>query len=115
VNYDELAASLIKALKDSTQSGFKLLDSQRDNYFADLNNAAAAEGTLYSTSGADQRSRYNAAKYLPQQAKLRSNEQTQEFKITGNLLDTKNKIDAMNKAAKTLNGIDDSYFNSLLV
>jgi hypothetical protein len=115
MDYQQLAQALIDALHSSTTAGLNQLDVTRRNTFEDINNRGAKRGTLYSTAGANQQSRYDASTYLPGKTQLQGNEQNQKLTIQGNLLDTQSKIDALHKAASTLNGIDDSYFNSLLV
>lgn len=113
-NINQIATALIDALRQATSAGIGQMDMQRRNTFEDINNRGAKRGTLYSTAGANQQSRYNGTTYLPGVAKLQSGQQMQELSVRGNLLDTQNKIDAMNKAANELNGIDENYFNSLL-
>lgn len=114
-DYNALAASLIQALKDSASAGLKQFDAARRNTFEDINNRGAKRGTLYSTAGANQQSRYDATTYIPGKTQLQGKEQTQEIQVKSDLLDTQRKIDALNKSAAQLNGIDDNYFNSLLV
>jgi hypothetical protein len=115
MDYKALADALINALNQSTSAGLNLLDTQRRNTFEDINNRSAKRGTLYSTGGAAQQTRFDATKYLPARGQLQGNQQQQTLRIKGDLLDTQNKIEAMNRAAKELNSIDDNYFNSLLV
>lgn len=115
MDYNALANALIDALKQSTSAGLAQLDMARRNTFEDMNNRSSKRGTLYSTGGGAQQSRYDGTTYLPNQAKLRSQEQTGILGIKSNLISTQQKIDAMNKAASQLNSIDDNYFNSLLV
>lgn len=115
MDYKALADSLISALRESTQSGLNLLDTQRQNTFTDINNRSAKRGTLYSTAGANTQSRFDATKYLPAKAQLQGNQQQQELKVKGDMISTQQRIDAMKRAASDLNSIDDNYFNSLLV
>lgn len=115
MDYKALADALINALKQSTDAGLGLLDVQRRNTFEDINNRSAKRGTLYSTAGASQQSRYDATKYLPGRAQIQGQAQQQELSIKSNLIDTQQKIDALKRAASELNAIDDNYFNSLLV
>jgi len=115
MDYKALADALISALKQNTQAGLGLLDVQRRNTFEDVNNRSARRGTLYSTAGANQQSRYDATKYLPGKAQLQAQGQQQELTIKSNLIDTQQKIDALKRAAGELNAIDDNYFKSLLV
>jgi MFS superfamily sulfate permease-like transporter len=115
MDYRALADALISALNNSTQASITQLDMTRRNTFEDINNRGAKRGTLYSTAGANQQSRFDATKYLPAKAQVQANQQQQTIKIKSDLIETQQKIDAMNKAASQLNGIDDNYFNSLLV
>lgn len=115
MDYKALADALINALQQSTNSGLNLLTMQRRNQFEDINNRSAKRGTLYSTAGQQQQTRFDATKYLPARGQLQANQQQQTLRIQGDLADTQNKIDALNRAAKELNSIDDNYFNSLLV
>lgn len=115
MDYQALANQLIEALKNSTTAGLDQLRMSRRNTFEDLNNRAAKRGTLYSTGGAAQQSRFDATKYLPGQAQLLGTQQQNEIKIKSDLLDTQRKIEAMNKAASELNKQDDAFFQSLLV
>lgn len=110
-----MADALISALKSSTNAGMAQLDMSRRNFGEDINNRAAKRGTLYSTAGANQRSRYDATTYIPGQAQLLGNQQQQELKIRGDVAATQQKIESLNRAASELNGIDDAYFDSLLV
>lgn len=114
LDYRAMANALIQALNGSTQAGLNKLDIDRRNFAEDINNRAAKRGTLYSTGGAAQRSRYDATQYLPGRSQLISNQQQQELRIRGDVAATAQKIDAINKAADELNGIDDAYFESLL-
>lgn len=115
MDYKALADALISALRDSTNSQLNLTDMNRRNYFEDINNRGAKRGTLFSTAGANQRSRYDAGTYLPARAGLQGSQQQKELNIKNDLLTTASKIEAMKKAAAELNAIDDNYFNSLLV
>lgn len=115
MDYKALADSLIQALRNSTQSSLNLIDNNRRNFTEDIRNRAAKRGTLYSSGSAAQETRYNATQYIPNRVKAESQQQSQEIAIKSDLIDTQNKITAMNKAAQELNGIDDNYFNSLLV
>lgn len=110
-----MAAALIKALRENTEAGLTLLDVNRRNFGEDVMNRAASRGTLYSTGGAAQQSRYDATEYMPRRSSIQLQQQGQEFNINNQLIETKNKIDAMKRATQELNKIDDKYFESLLV
>jgi hypothetical protein len=114
-DFNALANALLAALGQQTNAGISQMGVQRRNTFEDFNNRAAKRGTLYSTGGGAQRSRYDATTYVPGKAQLQGNQLQQEIKVKGDILTTQRKIDAMNKAATELNGIDDNYFKSLLV
>ena len=113
-NYQKLADALITALKSSTDSGLANIDIQRRNFGEDTMNRANARGTLYSTSPAYIKSREDAAKFLPASAKLREGYLVGKLGIKTNLLDTQQRIQSLNRAAKELGKMSNNYFDSLL-
>lgn len=115
MDYKQLANALIEALRESANSQLNVLDVNRRNHFEDINNRGAKRGTLFSTAGANQQSRYDARTYLPGRAEIRAGLQQKELGIKNDLLTVTSKIEAMKRAASELNAIDDNYFNSLLV
>lgn len=105
MDINAIAQQLINALRRSTESAVEFQGLQRRNFFEDTMNRGAARGTLYSTAGANQQSRYDATTYLPGVTDARQQQQQQEIKIKGDVLDTQRKIDSINRSAKELNAI----------
>lgn len=114
MDYNALAASLINALKQSTNSQLGLLDVNRRNFGEDLMNRANARGTLYSSGNGAQRTRYDATQYLPKYVQTQAQDQQQELGINSQLVQTQQKIDSMNRAADELNKTDSNYYQQLL-
>lgn len=108
---NKLASELIKALTKSTDQAINLLGIQRRNSFEDMANRSNKQGTLYSGARGAQQSRFDGTSYIPAVAQARNQLTQQKITIKGDVLDTKRKIAAMNRAAKELNGIS---FKALL-
>lgn len=102
---NQLAQQLITALRNSTEAGIELEGLKRRNTFEDQLNTGAARGTLYSTAGRNQQSRYDGSTYLPAVTQARGGLAQQEISIKSNLIDNQRKIDSMNRAAREINGI----------
>lgn len=109
---NQLAKQLITALKSSTESGIAFQGMQRRNFFEETQNRAAQKGTLYSTGPRGQQLKYEGETYLPAVTQAKQKQQQAEITIGSDLLETKRKIDALNRSAKELNSIT---FDHLLV
>lgn len=104
-----IAQQLIDAVQASSEASLKSLDATKRNTFADINNANNARGSLYSTQGGRQRTRWIGSTYMPAQAKLRQQPVLAKFNTLSQIQDSQRKIDSLTRAAAELNGIVFDY------
>lgn len=102
---NQLAQQLIAALRSSTEANISFQGMQRRNFFEETQNRAASRGTLYSTGPRAQQLKYEGDTYLPAVTQARQQQLQKEITIGSDLLETKRKIDALNRSAQELNGI----------
>lgn len=110
MNPQDIANQLIAAIEKQSQEGLVSLEQDRRNDQVGIMNRANARGSLYSTQPQTQKLRQDAAVYLPKQATLRSAPLMSKLSIQSGLIDTQRQIDALNKSAAEINGLNfDKY------
>lgn len=101
-DYQKLANQLIDATKQAAQDNIASLNTQNELDNENINNAANAGGTLYSTAtGVRQLQNYNQ-NILPKITAQQQGALNTEISTRSNLLDTQRQIDAQNEAAAQL-------------
>lgn len=101
----KIAQQMIKALQNAANANIGALNVQRENVFEGITNQRNARGTLYSSGTGYQQLRADAETFQPAIAEQRQKAFMGEIQIKSDLLDTKRKIDAINRSAKELAGI----------
>jgi len=104
-DYNKLAQQLIQALRNAANANIANLNVRRETGFEDIANQRAARGSLYSTGTGYQQLRFDSENIQPAIAQQEQGALTGEISIKSNLLDTKRKIDSLNRSAKELAGI----------
>lgn len=111
MDINAIANQLIQAIKQSAQANLGFEDLKMRNFNEDVMNRGAARGTLYSTAGANQQSRYLGTTYLPKTTQIQQQAQQNELNVHSGVLDAQRKIQSLNRSANEINSIS---FDALL-
>lgn len=107
-DYNALANAFLAAIKQSADAQVGANNTAQLNTNASINNQANARGTLYSTQPSFMQS-VEQNKTNQKNASIQTNVLSNTFNVQSSLLDTKYKIDAMNRAAAELNKMTFEY------
>lgn len=100
---DDINRNIQQAIQASTNAQTDLYNQQAQNQMASINQAANAQGLLYSTLPAAAQTQYAANTYMPALSELGTGQLQTATEFTQNLLDVANQIRALNTAAQQLN------------
>ena len=100
---DDINRNIQQAIQASTNAQTDLYNQQAQNQMASINQAANAQGLLYSTLPAAAQAQYTANTYMPALSELGTGQLQTATEFTQNLLDVANQIRALNTAAQQLN------------
>lgn len=100
---DDINRNIQQAIQASTNAQTDLYNQQAQNQMASINQAANAQGLLYSTLPAAVQTQYTANTYMPALSELGTNQLGNALKYNQNVLDVANQIRALNAAAQQLN------------
>lgn len=100
---DDINRNIQQAIQASTNAQTDLYNQQAQNQMASINQAANAQGLLYSTLPAAAQTQYTANTYMPALSELGTGQLQTATEFTQNLLDVANQIRALNTAAQQLN------------
>lgn len=100
---DDINRNIQQAIQASTNAQTDLYNQQAQNQTASINQAANAQGLLYSTLPAAVQTQYTANTYMPALSELGTGQLQTATEFTQNLLDVANQIRALNAAAQQLN------------
>lgn len=100
---DDINRNIQQAIQASTNAQTALYNQQAQNQMASINQAANAQGLLYSTLPAAVQTQYTANTYMPALSELGTGQLQTATEFTQNLLDVANQIRALNAAAQQLN------------
>ena len=103
-DYKKIANALIAALTSSASAQKKANNTALLNTNATINNQANSSGTLYSTAPSFRQEQATAAN-IQANAKLDSDLMVNKLNTQSSILDTQYKIQAMQRAAKSLDKV----------